>query len=570
MTHSPDNPPAPLRRLWPMLVGLCAVVAYLGKLTNGFLLWDDKRFIHQRELIHDFANLPQFFTTGMDGLYRPLRTTLYSLSYDLLGFGEHALPYHVVGLLLHALCAVFVCLLVYRLTKNNLIAGVAALLFAVHPVHVERVAWVTASYDSLGDGLLLIALFMYAGRFRDDRPSWRNYLYLSPLTLSVFSSEMGVTFLPLIAAVDFVTAKRVPDLFTWRYWKHYLAAAAVVGFYFLVRLSVLGTLDRAVPRPAEGFLYNLLTVMTTWLYYLKLFVAHWQMAYFHNVPVAGPGRDAVGWMALAIMAQLALIAVLGRKRWPWASLGILWFFATLLPLAQILPTVPYFQERYAYLPLAGYALIVAAIADALARTLKARKTRLAAALIGAAYLAMLASYTAVYTKAFADDFTLWLRTALVAPWHAGAQNNLGTAYMQRGDYVAAIPFLDRAAGLDPRFEIPLRNLGRCFEKLERPDDAFWAYGRYLKLIPQDEQTRLRRALIGIAYGHSQAVIAELEPLIAKGVREPRLLRALAMAYLDDGQKAAAREALTQYLSLRPEDEQARKMLANLPPESETP
>lgn len=570
MTHSPDNPPAPLGRLWPLMVGLCAVVAYLGKLTNGFLLWDDKRFIHQRELIHDFANLPQFFATGIDGLYRPLRTTLYALSYDVLGFGEHALPYQIVGLLLHALCAVFVCLLFYRLTKSNFVAGVAGLIFAAHPIHVERVAGVTASYDLLGDGLLLIALFMYAGRFNKNRPRWRNYLYLSPLLLSVFSSEMGVTFLPLIAVIDFVSAKRVQDLFTWRYWKHYLAAAAVVGFYFAVRLSVLGTLDRAVARPAEGFLYNLLTVATTWLYYLKLFVAHWQMAYFHYLPVAGPGRDAVGWMALAIMAQLALIAVLGRKKWPWASLGILWFFAALLPFSQIMPNTPYFQERYAYLPLAGYALIVAAIADASARSFKPRKSRFAATLIGAAYLAMLASYTAVYTKAFADDFTLWSRTARVAPWHAGAQNNVGTAYMQQDKYAEAIPFLEKSAELDSRFEIPLRNLGRCFEKLERPDDAFRAYGRYLKLIPQDEQTRLRRATIGLANGHSPEVIAELEPLIAKGVSEPRLLLALAMAYRDEGRIPVAREALTQYLSLRPEDEQAKSMLANLLPEAETP
>ncbi|HPM75597.1 MAG TPA: hypothetical protein PK961_00800 [bacterium] len=570
MTSSPDNPPAPLRRLWPLAVGLCAVGAYLGKLTNGFLLWDDKRFIHRHELIHDFANLPQFFASGIDGLYRPLRTTLYALSYDVLGFGEYALPYQIVGLLLHVLCAVFLCLLFYRLTKSNFIAGAAGLIFAVHPIHVERVAGVTASYDLLGDGLLLIALFMYAARFRDDRPPWRNFLYLSPLSLSVFSSEMGASFLPLIVAIDFVTAERFRDLFTWRYWKHYLAAAAVVGFYFTVRLSVLGTLDRAVARPAEGFLYNLLTVMTTWLSYLKLFVLHWQMVYFHHLPVAGPGRDAVGWMSLAIMAQLALVAVLGRKKWPWASLGILWFFAALLPFSQILPNSPAFQERYAYLPLAGYALIVAAIADTPARILKTRKTRLTAALVGAAYLAMLASYTAVYTKAFADDFTLWSRTARVAPRHAGAQNNLGTAYMQRGDCAAAIPFLDRAAELDPRFEIPLRNLGRCYEHINRPKDAFAAYGRYLKLIPQDEQTRLRRALIGIANGRSPEVIAELEPLIAKGVSEPRLLLALAMAYREEDRIAAAREALMQYLSLQPQDRQASDILANLPPEPKTP
>jgi len=141
------------------LLFVLSVIPYLGKLNNGFLRWDDTRFIIQRESIHHLGNIPEQFINGQDGLYRPLRAALYSFAWA--AFKDSATGYQILGILLHAFCVLAFYFVILSLFRNGWIAFLAATVFAVHPIHVERVAGITASFDLLGDGLLLWAIAAY-------------------------------------------------------------------------------------------------------------------------------------------------------------------------------------------------------------------------------------------------------------------------------------------------------------------------------------------------------------------------------------------------------------------------
>lgn len=533
---------------------LWAVVPYLGKLHNGFLLWDDKRFIHEAEPIHSLGNLPQFFRMGQDGLYRPLRMALYAVSYDTLGFGTRPLGYEIVGLLLQAACALFFFLLLRALKCPDVAALAAATVFAAHPIHVERVAGITASYDLLGDALLLWALFLYFRR-RDARTYW---LWVPVLLASVLSSEMGAVFLPLVICLEAVRARNWRELFARPRLAPLLAAVALVAGYLAVRALVLGHVDRGFPRPAEGFLDNLLTVSTFHAHYLKLFLLPWQTNYFHRAPVV-TANSLTGWLCFGALLTLLLAALVWFRRRPWATIGIAWFFVMLLPFSQILPNYPAFQERYAYLPLGGFAIFLGLLADYLWRRLR-RRGRVVAILVGACYLAILFQQTSAYTNAFADDLTLWTRTAARDPLQAGAWNNVGIGWMEKGDYAAAIPNFLTAMKLDAKFQIPVRNLALCYRQLDRKSEAYEAILRYLEMNPADVGAADLYYRLTVELGNAADAIAELAAQRKNPAFPDRLLLTLAVAHLSVAHYAEAAEILKDYTARHPADEAAQALL----------
>lgn len=238
-------------RVWIWLIVFFAGAVYLGKLTNSFLMWDDFRFIVNRELIHSLANIPQFFTQGIDGCYRPLRTVLYALSYHF--FGENPVGYQALGIFLYVVRSVAFYLLLTKIPLKPLLARVAGLLFAVHPLHVERVAWITASFNLLGDVFLLFAVALYLSKKGTTRSLVRSYLWAPFLICALFSSEMSLIFLPLVVCIDVITTGNWKKLRQNIIPAKYVVMILTVGFYLVSRLAVLGTLGRGVPRPAEGF-----------------------------------------------------------------------------------------------------------------------------------------------------------------------------------------------------------------------------------------------------------------------------------------------------------------------------
>ena len=123
---------------------------YYNLLENGgTTVRDDKVFIVEREEIRDLGNFFSFFCTSKQGLYRPLRTTLYALTYFM--WGTNPVGYHIVGVLLHLMTTYLIFLIGWSLTGKSLASMLTALFFAVHPIHTERITFITASYDVLGD-----------------------------------------------------------------------------------------------------------------------------------------------------------------------------------------------------------------------------------------------------------------------------------------------------------------------------------------------------------------------------------------------------------------------------------
>src|SRR5687767_5435337 len=182
------------------LILIITFIIYIPALSAGFVNWDDPDYVENNHLIRDISRLPELLTTSVQGNHHPL--TMFSLALNFVISGDNAWSYHLFNIVFHLIN----CFLVYRLalllTKNNiLVAFVTSLLFAIHPLHVESVAWITERKD------VLYALFFLAGhisfiKYLDSNSKKQYWLTLLFVVLSLLSKPAAVIFPVSLLCID--------------------------------------------------------------------------------------------------------------------------------------------------------------------------------------------------------------------------------------------------------------------------------------------------------------------------------------------------------------------------------
>jgi hypothetical protein len=336
-----------------LLVALC----YGISLPNALIL-DDVLIVGANEQIRQIdpiEALSQPYWRDMGngaGIYRPFTMFVFSLEYAL--WEIRAPGYRLINLLLHALNGWLVFLLARGLLKSNLGAWAAAAVYVIHPVQTEAVVSI------VGRSELLAATFFFAAwlAFRNGR----TWLAAAAYVFAALSKESAVTF-PAIAALDMALTegglRRVLQS-----WRRFAILGVTAIAYLGLRFYILGGLG--IP-PHGQYLNGTLTLMQRWMTSGRVFIEYFVLLLapfnltgdydFDSVPLAGPG-DWDAWFGLALVAACLLIALRYAKTRPRISLGILFFFLTMLPVSNwIMPIALLMAERFLYTPVFGFALL---------------------------------------------------------------------------------------------------------------------------------------------------------------------------------------------------------------------
>ena len=201
------------------LIIILSLVSYINVFDNEFV-WDDYIFILDNTDIKSFSNIPFFFKEDVDGLYRPLRTVHYTIAYSI--FGKNEFGYHLNAVFFHILISILLFFIIKKII-NGKIAFVAALIFAVHPIHAERVANMTAGFDLLGIFLFLLSFYFFilysksSNLLNNNKKTILNnfiknkkYFVISLLLFifALFASEEAITLPLLIILYEFTFNKR--------------------------------------------------------------------------------------------------------------------------------------------------------------------------------------------------------------------------------------------------------------------------------------------------------------------------------------------------------------------------
>lgn len=489
-------------------VAVVTAVVFLPALRNEFVNWDDYiNLVDNRSYRGlSWANLRWMFTTVLMGHYIPL--TWLSFAVDYLIWGMDPFGYHLTNLVLHAANAVLVVLVASRLLARamgaaglTLRAGaaVAALVFSLHPLRAESVAWVTERRDVLSGLFFLATILLYLEAVDRPAPSRRRWLAgsVACYVLAIGSKSIVMSLPLVLVLLDVYPLRRLPPHpRRWlasearRIWlekvPYFLVATLGAGLaYYAVAVNSFVTPLERYPWPARVGM----VAFSLWFYVSKTVVPARLSPLYELPPIIHPlqGEFLVSLVAVALITAVLIAA---RHRWPaglaaWVSYGIV-----LAPVSGLVHSGHQLaHDRYSYLSCLGFALLAGGAVIAVARRAAAGGLHPMIARVGAAggavALAGLATMTWLQTQVWRDSDTLWRTAVEVDPTCSICHANLGVSLAKAGHFGLAIERFERVIDLRPDRVRTHFHIGLMLANLGRLEEAVSHFRRVLAAYPDD-------------------------------------------------------------------------------------
>lgn len=552
-------------RAWALgaLLFLAAVVSYAGLRTAGFI-WDDDVFLTDNPLIRAADGLRRFWFTGEPVDYWPVTSTTLWIEWRL--WGANPLGYHVTNVLLHASEAV----LLWRILAKLRIPGayLAAMIFVVHPVNVESVAWITQRKNLMAMLFYLVSIRLFLksedSKPADGKPAWAADAWLG-LSLVAFVLAMlgkgSVAMLPFVLLGIAAWRRRLVRYDMLRI----LPFFAVAGTLVIVNLDFTGRAADAVARSAGMGERLLGSAAVLWFYlYKAILPLHLVFVY----PMwAIRAADPRWWLPLGAALLVTAVLWLERKKW---SRGLLfawgYFCVSLFPVMGF--TDVYFMryslvaDHYEHLALIGV-IVPAAAGTAILLAGMTRGRRRAAGLCAAAVVAGLGWLTWRQCANYADAETLWRATISRNPGCWMAYNNLANLLILRGETREAESLCRRAIAADSSQPELRSTLGIALGDEGRIDEAIGEYRAAIALNHrfEDAYNNLGNALL--RKGSVDEAILNYQMALYVKPRGARALNNLGAAYFRQGRIQDSVSCFKRALEIREDYADAHVNLGNV-------
>lgn len=540
-----------------VLLAAGTLLLYVQVRAHAFLRFDDPAYVTANPWVQaglTRAGLAWAFTTFHAANWHPL--TWLSLMADVEVFGVDAGASLLVNAALHALNAALLLLALHRLTRAPVASALVAALFAVHPLHVESVAWIAERKDVLSTAFGFAALWAYARYAERPRPG--AYLAVAALlALSLLAKPMLVTLPFLLLLLDFWPLRR------WRPWGDAGGAPAVrlvAEKLPLLALSAGSSVvtwlaqsrSDAIAPASSGVLERLAFAAIAYVRYLGQAVSPVSLGVYYPVPPGGHGAWA-GIGAAAVLVGVSAVAVASLRRAPWLAVGWSWYLGTLVPVIGLVRVGSQAgADRYTYVPLVGLFVAVTWQARAALDAAPAR-VRTAAAALAVAVVAALAGLTYRQLGFWRDHETLFLHTLEVTGPNAAAHASLSGFYGDAGDVPRALAHAAEAVRIDPSHALGLVNLAAALRQVGRREEALEASRRATVVAPRDASAWLALGAAERELGRADDARAALARSIALDGGDPRAWTELGSVELARGDAAAAVEALRRPAELAASD-----------------
>jgi tetratricopeptide (TPR) repeat protein len=451
-------------------IALISLVVWWPSLRLEFVNWDDVTYLTTNPAVQQFK-LSELFTGFYAGNYHPL--TMLSLALEHKIFGLTPMTYHRTNILLHALNAVLVFLLFRRLSLQKNLSLLLSLVFAIHPLRVESVAWVAERKDVLYVAFWLLAALAWL-KYRNGQHSLWFWISLLAFLFSCLSKAMAVTLVPVLILLEYYQQRsiRMPSLLPLLPFLFLALATGILAIY--AQGSAVGMkAEVSVPE-------RLLFVMYGFWFYIWKTLLPFSLSAFYPYPDEIP----VWWYALIPLTLLAILGVFKCKN-RMLTFGLAWYILVLLPVIQLLPVgQALVADRYSYLPVIGLLMIVAAgWMNLPEKTPGLEKDRLLFSLF-IPLLVFFAWKTRDRILVWKNSITLYEDTLLKYPGYSTGYVNYGNALRDKGDWKKAERAYLLGVYADPDNDLPWNNLGILASFRKQPQKAVYYYEKAASLKPE--------------------------------------------------------------------------------------
>lgn len=541
--------PPPLSTVTPVWwIGISLVltlVAYIPVFNAGFISWDDPDYVTGNELIRNLSNLRSLLLTPVQGNYHPL--TMLTLALNYAAGGLNPAGYHLVNLILHLANVFLVFCFIRILTKGKYLAAfITALLFGIHPMHTESVAWVSERKDVLYTFFFLLGLISYTKYIHAGKPL-RLVASLTWFVLSILSKPAAIIFPVVLFVIDFFLGRRL-TLRSVLEKLPFLIVAGIFAWLTVSGQSTAGATDIKGNFPLSkriffGF-YGFL------MYALKMFIPVNLSAFYPFPPVNEP---------LPVIYYISPVIILGLTAWVIWSLkkskicffGMAFYAVTLILVVQFyIVGSAILAERYTYVPYIGLFFIIGFYTESMLEKKRGWRTPVVA---GIACVALL--FTGMtYTRAgkWKDDVSLW-EDALDSHPSSRAYDNLARQYKDSGETAKAVELYTKAIRMNKVDGEALLNRGNIYFVAGKLDSALADYNAVLALDPTIPKALVNRGALLARKGNYEQALEDFAKAEAQDSMYDQLWFNRGITYHFMGKPAEAIRDYNRYLSKHPDD-----------------
>lgn len=567
-----------------VLVGL----TYSNIFANQFV-WDDISFILEWPEIRQFwLNLPELAAGAVPldhtGLYRPLRSLYYGLAFWV--GGTNPVGYHILGILVHLWGTTLAYGLTRQLQSQSVyLPAVVALLFGLHPIHVEAITWITPTFDIIGVLLAVSSISLYIS-YRQTHKRWYLLLAWILVSLAYYSNEITLVAGGIMASYDLLLNRQWSKL-TWRRrlratWPWWLVLAPAL-VYLAIRfygLDIGARQDYLLGSKWVTFLVMSVAYVKQWgllLWPYPLTVNHTLLPginalFYHEYDRLKP-PPIPQLLDLPVIISLMIIGVVGwlayryHKRHRLLVFLFVWHSLAVLPLMQLVPQSVIFGERYLYFASFGSIQFLVLLLAWLLQQFPLRlrgQTKLGLKFLMVGSLVTIYGYIS-YQRNFdwRDSQTLWQKTMDTGPVTTYSLNNLGKHYYEQGDIDKSLELLEQSYQLNPNELIAASNLGVLYNRLGRTEEAIKLHQHVYDLSPSYAANYEKYASALLRHGDNDQAYKWYEKYLAAFPESPVAHLKYAQAFHHTYLYSSAEQEYQEIISKFPTYYEAHYFLARL-------
>ncbi len=465
-------------------LALIVILPFYQTSQFKFVIYDDSRYILGNKNIQagfDRSSVSWAFTTLFASNWQPL--TWLSLMLDHKMYGTSAGGYHLTNMLIHLVNTLLLFLILVRMTGGLWKSGFVAALFAVHPLHVESVAWVMARKDVLSTMFWLLTMAAYA--YYADNSSLKRYVWVFiAFGMGLMSKPMIVTLPFVLLLLDFWPLRRLQGgsfIAGWRLILEKIPLIILSAVISAVTFHAQRSSGALKPFGEIGLSERMANAAVSYGGYVVKMLWPVNLACFYPYPASFP--ISIVLLSLIFLGAACFFSFRYIRTAPYLAVGWLWYVITLLPVSGIIQVGDQaMADRYTYIPLTGLFIALAwGIPDLLKGNPYYRYTIPVAA---GTTIFLLLILTFKQTGVWKDSRVLFEHALAATERNYVAHNNLGGYLMSRKRFVEAASHFEKVVQIKPDDEKYLNNLGLALFRQNKYDEAMTYYLRAISINPR--------------------------------------------------------------------------------------
>jgi Flp pilus assembly protein TadD len=552
-----------MRNIFLLCIALCVITlaVYMQVGNHQFLGFDDNDYVTSNPHVTSgisYKNIVWAFTSIEAANWHPI--TWLSHMADVQIYGVNPRGHHITNVIIHSVSSVLLLLLLLRITGSLWQSSWVAALFALHPLHVESVAWVAERKDVISAFFWFLTLLMYSEYVAKRKPGL-YILALFSFMLGLMSKPMLVTLPIIMLLMDYWPLGRYRDeeqeqglrqlfhrsLPLVREKLPFFACSLFSGIVTIYAQHMGGATRSLEVVPFLLRIENSLVAYVT--YIIKTLWPH-DLAVLYPFPSTLPLWQVIGSLCVLILVTVSTIRY--RRRNPYLAVGWFWFLITLVPVIGLIQVGNQaMADRYMHIPVIGLFIMAAWGVPDLTTGLQHRKAILA--VIAGATIVVSGVLTWHQLGYWRDSISLFRHTLHVTTGNYLIHNNLGTALFEKGVLNAAIQEYQMALQTNPNYTKAHYNLGVVLAEKGDLDAAIREYQIVLRISPNDMEAHNNLGAAFTGKGNLDAAIQEYQVALRISPNNKDTHNNLGVAFVSKGDLDSAINEFRNVLRLNPND-----------------